>query len=1782
MQSTKEIDTLTRQRASYKGQLTTFSRYLSTLESSKFDALGARELQMRITNLEMLYNKYDNVQLQLECESGSTEELFTERTNFENTYFKCIVNAQQMLSDYNDTLNHDKKVESPHSCHSGGHSHKLVKLPTIQLPKFSGSYNNWLEFRDTFTSLIHDNDEIDVINKFHYLRSSLEGSAAVVLQSVEFSSQNYEMAWRLLTERYDNKRLLINNHVTALFNLESISKESSTALKHFIDQLNKNLRALQSLGEPIQHWDTIIIHIVTQKLDLKSLREWEEFKGRLDKNEPIKFSSLIGFLNNRADLIETLELSRFSNNNHSNLTNPNKNSAKLRSMVSVQSTSTLNTCPKCQGDHHLNNCPQFLSLSNSGRKEMLATVRVCHNCLHAGHYSNQCKKTGCKVCKRKHHTLIHLVDFKSDRQIAQPSSNHNVTVTSSSHSDVREVQSQTHPTTQFASSASVSNRASQGSGSGEMTLTAHVSDNLVGTESSDVLLSTALVKILDSNNTQHIVRAVLDSGSTSSLMTNQLCERLNLPVLYVDKCIEGINNSKSKVGQVCSVSMTSLNESFSTRMQCFVLPSITNNVPGNKINISDLNIPSDICLADPHFYRPSAVDMIIGADLFWDLIGSEKIRLGTGKPILQDTRLGWLVSGPINSGHSPLESTIICNFLQVESSTGASDMRFAETQSQLSRFWQLEEISHKDSHYSPEEKRCEEHFINNTTRLDNGRFCVRIPFKKDSKELGESISRAKQCFLSLERRNDKQPLLGKMYREFMSEYEQLGHMSEVPLLSEQKTYFIPHHGVLRESSTTTKLRAVFNASAPTSSGVSLNNIQMVGPTVQDDLLSILIRFRFPRYILSADIEKMYRQIIIHPEDRPLHQIIWREDASCPLKAFRLNTVTYGTASAPYLATRCLKQLGLECVDKTVSEIIIHDFYVDDLLTGVDQLKEAVKIQQVVTSVLSSACLPLRKWKSNEPTLIPRDSDQSTESSLNLNIGNNEPTKTLGLSWQPISDQLLFPIGCLTSNGNSKRDVLSVIAQIYDPLGLLSPCVILLKMLLQRLWLLKLTWDEPLPEELFRSWSKTVSNLSALNHMTIPRRVVCDGYNKKFDLHIFADASELAYGACVYVRSVNEAREVVVRILIAKSRVAPIKPTTIPRLELCAALVGARLYQKVINSLRDKVGSTTLWSDSMVVLGWLNKLPSKLEPFVRNRVATILEDTERCIWRHVPTDQNPADLISRGIQPEQVHASDLWWTGPSFLKLNPSHWPTYTNVTTNDESQSTKTLHCQISQNTDIKQVIIFNRFSNLLRLIRTVAYMLRFLNIYVLKREVQPAVNYKYVAATELQHSVNFILPLVQKESFPEYELLLHGKSLPPKSRLLKFNVFIDSNKIMRVGGRLSNSNFPHDKKFPILLQSTHHFSVILFRYEHNRLLHAGPQLLLASIRETYWPIGGRYLAKATYRKCVKCTRERGKVVVPQMGNLPTKRVTPGTYPFENVGIDYAGPMNAVSRQGRGCRVVKVYIAVFVCLATKCMHLELVGDLTSKCFLLALRRFISRRGKPSNIFSDNGTSFVGASNELSHFLKSNCDSLGLEASNEGIQFNFIPAYAPHFGGLWEAGVKSTKFHLVRVLGHCNLTYEELNTTLVQIEAVLNSRPLTPLSSDPADCTPLTPGHFLIGRPFTCLPTEDLQGHPVTGLSRFNRIEQLRQQFWSRWNKEYVSELQQRVKWRTDGQTLKPNMLVVIKEDNLPPLRWKLGRVIAVYPGSDGISRVADIKTTSGVVRRAFSKICPLLEEESFG
>ena len=606
----------------------------------------------------------------------------------------------------------------------------------------------------------------------------------------------------------------------------------------------------------------------------------------------------------------------------------------------------------------------------------------------------------------------------------------------------------------------------------------------------------------------------------------------------------------------------------------------------------------------------------------------------------------------------------------------------------------------------------------------------------------------------------------------------------------------------------------------------------------------------------------------------------------------------------------------------------------------------------------------------------------------------------------------------------------------------------------------------------------------------------------------------------------------------------------------------------------------LWCDSKITLAWIIGPSCKWETFVANRSTQIQELTKDGTWNHISSSDNPADVISRGIDPAELLTSELWWHGPAWLSKDCSNWPISENIDLENVPGKRK---CSSNQATVIKpNFSIFERFSSFMTLIRVLAHFFR-----VRDNLAQPTtnINVGFLKPQEIERTKIRVLKVVQSESFPtEIHALARERELAKSSKIRSLKPFLDEFGLLRVGGRLHHASIPYDQKHPIILPSDHLITRLIISDEHNRLLHGGCQSVVASLRMRYWPLSCKNTVKNVLRKCVRCFRTKPVGTEYVMGNLPAARVTPSR-PFNSFGVDYAGPYFVKDRT-KSKTVTKAYLCIFVCFVTKAVHLELAIDMSTNAFLGCLQRFVSRRGRSQNICSDNGKNFVGARSELNELAKLLRDPKHQERitnflSREGVNWHFIPAHAPHFGGLWESAVKSAKGHLKRVIGESRLTYAELYTVLTQVEVCLNSRPLSPLSDDPDDLEPLTPGHFLIGDSLVALPQPDLRHIPQPRLDRYQLLQKMVQHFWQRWQKEYLHQLQQRYKWnRTNNDPIKLGSLVLLKEDNLPPLKWSLGRVTELHPGKDNVIRSVSVRVGHSILERPVTKLCVLPMEQA--
>lgn len=855
--------------------------------------------------------------------------------------------------------------------------------------------------------------------------------------------------------------------------------------------------------------------------------------------------------------------------------------------------------------------------------------------------------------------------------------------------------------------------------------------------------------------------------------------------------------------------------------------------------------------------------------------------------------------------------------------------------------------------------------------------------------------------------------------------------------------------------------------------------------------------------------------------------------------------------------------------------ITNDMYVDDLITGADNEQDAAKLQQQISTVLARGGFELRKWASSSAAVLQSIPASHRESKELLQFDDCDSIKALGIYWFPTQDLFGFVVKIPESSDSStKRSILADTARLFDPLGLLSPIIITAKILLQRLWLLGLNWDEALPDNVASQWSAYRNELSTIERIKVPRWLGTNAAGTNTELHAFCDASEVAYAAVIFARTVDAAGNVSVQLLTSKTKVAPVQKVTLPRLELCGAVLLTKLLSTVKKALNLEMVTCHAWTDSTVVLAWLRKLPCHWKTFIANRVSQIQGTLAPSNWRYVPSKENPADVASRGIMPSQLSDHPLWWHGPQWLcHSNQDNWPRLhkkcieTNI--DAKKQEIVTMHCALS----IVNCQLIDKYSSLFRLKLVTANVRRF--IYNARRKDTDRI-YGPITPAELDTALRKWIKQAQQGEYAE-ELACMGPNteLPRRSHLLSLKPFLDEDGLLRVGGRIDAANLPYNTRHPLILPPNARITQLILAEIHSSLLHAGVQLMVTHIRENFWLPRARTNVRNFIHRCIPCFRQKKKLSQQQMGNLPIERVTPAR-PFLNCGVDYAGPIKMRASEIRNSKVIKGYIAVFVCLVTRALHLEMVSELTTEAFIAAFRRFVARRGKCQTMMSDNGTNFVGARRELKS-LEDTLQSqyLGNQLAKEGTHWKLIPPSAPHFGGIWEAGVKSVKHHLRRVLGTSTLTFEKMATVLHQIEACLNSRPLTPLSDDPTDINALTPGHFLIGEPLSTVPDPNLMDLKLNRLSRWQHLQRIQQDFWIRWQKEYISELQQRHKWQQQTQNVKVGNLVLITDECLPPTHWPLARVTDVHPGSDGLVRVVTMKYNGGTISRPIHKICVL-------
>ncbi|KAL0821872.1 hypothetical protein ABMA28_005274 [Loxostege sticticalis] len=1756
----------------------------------QFATTDTQKFISRTKDLSAHQRKFSKLQTKIEkclikSKSFNKEEQIKIRNDFDDAYY-AIVTQVDKLKQFEER---GRRMSRPLA---NSEFSTNAKLPTLPLPSFSGESTDWTSYFDLFCSLVHHNTAYTDAEKFRYLLLTLKNEPYNLVKSIPITDENYSSAIEILTSRYENKRIIASHHLDKIINIPSCSEKSTSDLRHLLNTFQENIKPLEVMKFPTSEWSFILLHILLRKIPV-SVRKQFELSLKSSSDIP-KVDSLISFLERElaADEISTNNFGQSSKHLSQKGGRLNSTVAPSRGEVAAahqlqrrafaanfasptsdlssnippykQGDRTHLTCLLCHAQHTLTKCSKFLNLSVSDRFSFIQKKNICFNCLHLGHNVSQCKSNfSCRNCQKRHHTLIHFdKNIVGVNKSADPSSGNSQSFSLPPTAECNNVVPSCSTDTQLAMTSTRDNVVG----------CSNTASNASNVRTSTVLLSTALVDVYDNNQKLSTVRCLIDTGSQATFISEACAQRLGISRKRVNNLpVYGINDNKPVYPKgVVSCFISPRNQSQpSIQVEALILPKlITTQMPTCQLPNTGWSHIQNLTLADPSFHTPQPVEMLLGADILPHILLHNTITGLPGSPIAMNSIFGYLLLGKLEF-NSSIEVSLP---VQVCHSSVNDDF-------DLQRFWELETISEQKS-LTPDELLCESIFENTHTRNECGRYVVALPFKPDAPPLGESRDIAISRFRKLEYKLERNSQLKRDYHACLQEYLELGHMEPVDSpAAAASTYYIPHHAVVKESSETTKTRVVYDAGSKTTSGFSLNDNLLVGPKLHLDIVDVLLKFRIHSVAFTADIKQMYRNILIRESDRDFQRIVWRTSPEAPLRDYRLCTVTFGVSSSPYLALRTIQQLARDEAARfpRASQVLMSDVFVDDVVSGESDESRALSLQQELISICQSAGFELHKWHSNSSALLIASQPTYSHGERRENVPfaqmeNDSSTKVLGLQWDPNSDSFSFSVKVF-SEKCTKRSILSEVARIYDPLGLLSPVTLFAKHLIQLLWISNVDWDEPPPQEIIDSWTNFTCQLTLLSQISFPRHVFPQ--NCSVQLHGFSDASEKAYAACVFLRVVCEDGSVHVSLLLGKTRVAPTRRVSIPRLELMGGVLLSQLIQKVLKSYGDRINDDQVyaWSDSSIVLSWLRSAPHEWKTFVSNRITEITNRVPARCWRHVPSADNPADAASRGMLPAAFLNHEIWFRGPRWLSQEESCWPVPKPILPTDEEKRNIVL-CS-STSTPVEDVEIISRFSSLGKLVRVTALIFRFYNKC---RKVNISCP-KHITVPEYNFALNRLIRVVQHSVFND-DILKISNGKTPSNQLKRLNPFVDSNQLLRVGGRIHKSLLPFESKHQLILPKKHQLTYLIIDDTHVSTLHAGSQSTHFTLLQRYWILSGRDVIRQRIHRCVRCFRAKPAHTQPSMGSLPAVRLRPAR-PFIKTSVDFAGPFYVRANKVRNAKIVKCYVAVFVCMSVKAIHLEIVSELSTEAFLATLRRFVSRRGLCTDIYSDCGRNFVGCDRylkELYSFLRNDVvqTTLNSKVLGQGISWHFQPPLASHFGGIFEAGVKSFKHHLHRVIGTRTLTYDEMHTLLCQIEAILNSRPLCVLSADAKDPLPLTPSHFLIGEPLTSIPDISLLDENPSRLVRWRLIQQSIQQFWKRWSLEYLHHIQQATKWFSDrGSPIREGMIVVLRDDNVPPLQWRLARVHALHPGPDGICRVVTLQIGQSFLKRAVVKICPL-------
>ena len=1321
------------------------------------------------------------------------------------------------------------------------------------------------------------------------------------------------------------------------------------------------------------------------------------------------------------------------------------------------------------------------------------------------------------------------------------------------------------------------------------TIRTNISHRLIGNSDLPVQMSMIVPVYLSVAGAKEeiLVYCILDTQSDTSFITEKTASKLN--ATYTNANLKLATMTSTEVLQCKkfrNLNVRGIHESTMVNLPVLysrdAIPVKRSHIPTTE-TANKWNHLSTLCDVIPEM-QECEVGLLIGYNCPQALAPREVITGSINEPYAQKTDLGWSIVG-MNSTNWEVEDSVSHNIvtmhvpddLRLNCNKGTNSTHYAYRTSCKELLDIMENDFSNCSHVPPlqtdsisqDDLKFVKIIESSIHRQENGFYELPLPFR-DAPNLPNNMCVAKKRLEHLKRRLLKDSRYLSDYQKFMDDMIAEGYAVESQDTDEFNNWYLPHHGVYHHKKPD-KVRVVFDCSARYKN-TSLNDQLLQGPDILNPLLGVLCRFREHPIALMCDVEKMFYRFKVNPECRKFLKFLWWKNGNLSDEptTYEMTVHIFGAVSSPGCANFALKKIAEDnrdiCTEMTYN-FLNRNFYVDDGLISVASTKQATRIVQESMVVCSNGQLRLHKFVSNSRKIlecVPQSERATSISNYDLELGHLPTERALGVSWCTETDQLQFKMnGPKMLEARSRRQILSVIASLYDPLGLLAPFILVGKVVLQQMCHLNCGWDDPVTGELKDRWNKWLSDLNNLKIIQVPRNLYPSDFDDviRYEIHNFSDASTSGYGCCSYLRVICGNGRIYCSLIVGKSRVAPSKVTTIPRLELTAALLSVKMCSMLRKELTYKISDEVFWTDSKIVLSYLNNDCKRFHTFVANRIQQIKDKTTPAQWRYVRSEENPADTASRGATITSLVQSD-WYKGPKFLWESSLSDSDELDTTISTDDPNVRAIALQVQVNVDNHlDLSRLDRFSSWQSMRRAVALCLKY--IQKLRSRVSKGKRLRNGSAPctvytvdDLNNSTLVIIRNLQRYAYSETISRLHEEQVLPKNnKLAKLDVAIDEFGILRVGGRLQNSTMSFGVKHPIILPRRSHITDLIIRYYHEKVRHQGRGFTINEIRSHgYWIIGCSKAVSSHIHKCIICRKLRGNTSCQKMAPLPEVRLHE-VPPFTHIGIDCFGPFTVKERRSH----VKRYGLLITCMASRAIHIEVLDDMTTDSFINGIRCLIAIRGNVLSIRCDNGTNFHGASRELRKAVDELDDSkIRQFLLTNQCQYIFNSPDSSHMGGSWERHIRTIRSILSSIIYNhpTKVDTTSLRTFLYEVMAIVNGRPLTAQNlHSPASPEPLTPNHILTMKSTVIVPPPgSFTKDDVYLRKRWRHVQYLANEFWNRWRKEYILSLQSRQKWNAKEPEIGVGDIVLVKDVNTVRGQWSMARVVETLPSSDDLVR----------------------------